>query len=478
MGGLGFKDIQTFNVALLAKLPWRMLTNPDCLLSRVMLGKYCHKASLLNVQLVKGASHGWTSILAGRDLLKAHLGRAVGDGTEIKVWHESWISTSTSVLPHGPLKEGDRDMFVSDLITRGSCDWNKELINKILPEFIEEILKLKPSKMELKILTFAAVATQDLDNNNTTTLSTFNWYKSVWSVPTAPKIQLFIWKAINGALPTGENLQKRGMMQNTLCVHCGLTETTEHLLLHCSFAKQVWKQMPLASPMDPDDFPSVASAAAAATSWLCLPPSGISGDIFSWVVWHLWVTRNQLVFEARPASADSTALKALMSARECIQAHEPPIKFLKNTQIRGRPDSIPTGTVACNTDASWRKEASDAGLAWIFDSSTALTASNGCKFQSGVASTLMAEGLAVREALCHALHVGISKIWLRSDCLSLINAISLVTKPMDLYGVLSDIERLYVSFDFCYFSFVAREENGPADSLSKVYLYHSVTSWV
>lgn len=493
MGGLGFKDIQTFNTALLAKLPWRMLTNPNCLLSRVLLGKYCHKSPLLKVQLAKGASHGWTGILAGRDLLVSHLGRAVGEGTEIKVWTDSWISTSNRVIPHGPLREGDSDLFVSDLITRGACEWNKELINKIMPGFTEAILELKPSKTGAKDSYIwypsktgiystksgyaAAVAMQEQDHTSANIPSTFNWYKSVWSISTAPKIQLFIWKAINGALPTGENLQKRGLMQNTLCVHCGLTETTEHLLLHCSFARQVWNLIPLTSPIEPDDFPQIISAVGAATSWLCLPPCGVSGDIFSWVVWNLWITRNQLLFEARPASASTTALKALMGAREWTQAQEPPPKVTKNTQIQGRPDSLPTGTVACNTDAAWRKESLDAGLAWIFDSSTALIVSDGCKFQARVSSVLMAEGLAVREALSHALHIGISKIWLRSDSLSLIKAINSVSKPMNLYGVLSDIECLSASFEFCCFSFVPREENGPADNLSKACLYHAATTW-
>ena len=134
MGGLGFKDIQTFNVALLAKIPWRMLTNPDCLLSRLFMGKYCHNSSLLKVQPSK-SSHGWNGILAGRDLLLKQLGKVIGNGSETKIWFDPWISTSQKLLPHGPLKEGYNDLYVSDLITRGSCTWNKEKIMSLLPDF-------------------------------------------------------------------------------------------------------------------------------------------------------------------------------------------------------------------------------------------------------------------------------------------------------------------------------------------------------
>ncbi|KAG2299064.1 hypothetical protein Bca52824_035536 [Brassica carinata] len=106
------------------------------------------------------------------------------------------------------------------------------------------------------------------------------------------------------------------MLQNTSCVHCGQTETTEHILLHCSFARHVWNLIPLASTIDLNDFPSLVSAVGAATSWTCLPPCGITGNIFSWVVWNLWITRNLLLFEARPASAQVTVSKALVRARE------------------------------------------------------------------------------------------------------------------------------------------------------------------
>lgn len=85
-GGLGFKDIQRFNTTLLAKIPWIMLTNPDCLLARVMLGKYCQNDNILRVKPSTSISHGWRGILAGRDLLVEHLGKLIGDGTTIKVW--------------------------------------------------------------------------------------------------------------------------------------------------------------------------------------------------------------------------------------------------------------------------------------------------------------------------------------------------------------------------------------------------------
>lgn len=47
MGGLGFRDIQQFNKALLGKISWRILTKPNCLLARIHIGKYCHSTSFV-----------------------------------------------------------------------------------------------------------------------------------------------------------------------------------------------------------------------------------------------------------------------------------------------------------------------------------------------------------------------------------------------------------------------------------------------
>lgn len=157
------------------------------------------------------------------------------------------------------------------------------------------------------------------------------------------------------------------------------------------------------------------------------------------------------------ASAIATTSKALIDAREWIHAQEPRTPLSRTTQIPVRPLSIPPDVVTCNTDAAWKKESSAAGLAWIFDSSSPLFAFDRCQYQQTVPSAIMAEGLAVRGALSHAQHIGITKIWLRSDFLSLVRAKNSIAKPMNLYGVLWDIESLSSSFDFCCISFIPRK---------------------
>ncbi|WZZ84871.1 hypothetical protein YC2023_113450 [Brassica napus] len=66
LGGLGFRDIRLFNQALIAKIAWRLILKPECLLSRILLGKYCHNASFLKVAHAASSSHGWKGILWGQ----------------------------------------------------------------------------------------------------------------------------------------------------------------------------------------------------------------------------------------------------------------------------------------------------------------------------------------------------------------------------------------------------------------------------
>ena len=80
VGGLGMRDFLKFNDTLLAKIGWRLLNNRSSLLGKVLKEKYFSNITILLASESSNMSHGWRSILIGRDLLLKNVGWAVGDG--------------------------------------------------------------------------------------------------------------------------------------------------------------------------------------------------------------------------------------------------------------------------------------------------------------------------------------------------------------------------------------------------------------
>lgn len=145
-GGLGFRDFQSYNEAFLAKLSWRIIHNPTCLMSRVLTGKYCTDSTFLQVQHRAAESHGWRGVLIGRDLITSNSGWAVGNGVSINAWTGPWLSLTEQIRPMGPMPENHSTLTVADLLLPYGSDWNREAIQLYFPQEEERILLLKPNK--------------------------------------------------------------------------------------------------------------------------------------------------------------------------------------------------------------------------------------------------------------------------------------------------------------------------------------------
>lgn len=79
-GGLGLKELKKFNMAMLAKQGWRLLTEANPLVSAVMKSKYYAGKNLLNVELGCNPSYVWRGIFAALDAVKAGARRKIGNG--------------------------------------------------------------------------------------------------------------------------------------------------------------------------------------------------------------------------------------------------------------------------------------------------------------------------------------------------------------------------------------------------------------
>lgn len=91
LGGLGFKDIECTNSALLAKQIWRIIIRPDSLLSRVLKAKYFEKESILKAKTLKNSSWFWQSIISAKEVIQNNIIKGVRNGKSIKVWLDSLI---------------------------------------------------------------------------------------------------------------------------------------------------------------------------------------------------------------------------------------------------------------------------------------------------------------------------------------------------------------------------------------------------
>ena len=373
--------------------------------------------------------------------------------------------------------------MVADLLCRGSREWNVTRIESLLPQYLPNIMSIKPSVLGAPD-SFGWLASK---LGNYTAKSGYyiaitmdqkepfpnqSLYQAIWKAKISPKLQLFLWKIAKGALALGENLAKRGLLSNvTSCKHCGDFETTDHVFLHCSFTRQIWTAQCWKLNFNPSDCTSFSEAFMASTRQINLPPPGVTGNLFPWLCWGIWTARNYHIFENRASLPVDITSRSIKNAREWTEAQlSSPPPPLGQSQM----NTIPAGTtcmISCCSDAAWQATTNRAGCGWIFTDHRDERLLQGTATFDHTVSPLMAEALAVRSALLHALEAGYSRICLKSDCQALVAIITSTHHPTELYGITRDIEHLSLSFDCIVFTFIPRNLNVMADSLAKSVLY-------
>ena len=478
-GGLDFRDIQSINDAYLAKLSWRLIRNPDCLLGRILFGKYCPSGDFLSVSIGSSCSHGWRGIMSGRDIIVENSGWAIGDGESLNVWDSAWLSLSQKESPMGPAPEALVELKVSDLFLAEKNEWDLAKIRQFLPFEENKIRLLKPSLsgapdklMWLKSATgefttktgYSAALPLHLDQALLPQGNPgFNWKKNVWKLHTAPKVKLFVWKTLHGALPVGEQLVARQIKVDGKCKLCGLPESIDHLFLHCNFAKQVWKSAPVWPSIDYSGTIELRSEWNSLCSRQNLPPTGLSmGALAPWILWQIWKARNSLVFKDKGFLVTEVMSMAIAAAREWNSSQGLAAVPRRSQPVRVIPQD---NCVMVRSDAAWNETNKIAGLGWTIKTQNRVSSfSSPMRF---VGSPLIAEGLALREAVEKCRDLGLTKIRCESDCAQLIKALTFDHPLAELYGIVADIEAVALSFDFVSFTWISRERNRDADSLAK-----------
>ncbi|XP_023732085.1 uncharacterized protein LOC111879884 [Lactuca sativa] len=133
-----------------------------------------------------------------------------------------------------------------------------------------------------------------LDSCSSVDIGRFEWVKEI-----PIKVSTFIWRAKQERIPTSVALSKRGVnVTSTMCYHCGeVEETSDHMLIQCSYAKTIMKWILKWCNIQPENFSTVHDTLDYASNWgNCPKKKRRLLGIFYGTMWSIWKSRNDRVF--------------------------------------------------------------------------------------------------------------------------------------------------------------------------------------
>ncbi|KAA3483545.1 reverse transcriptase [Gossypium australe] len=292
-GGLGFRNMAQFNIAMLAKQGWRLLENPTSLVARVFKAKYFPKSNFLNSQLGNRNSYVWRSIWAARGILEKGLIWNVGTSTSISIGNDAWVPDLIIIFLYR-----SNDSKVAELINCQTREWNREVVEYTFEaDEADKILRIplgkyphddllawkgKPTGVFSVKSFYKLLQSYDL-NAYAIQPNYIDFYKKLWCIDLPTK----------NYLPTRVNLLHKKLITDASCPHCGLeTEMLNHLFRECPISVEMWSYL--------SEVKLAKDNNANFKQWLTSSVALLSLDLcrfFCGALWAIWGDRNARVHE-------------------------------------------------------------------------------------------------------------------------------------------------------------------------------------
>ncbi|KAI5350665.1 hypothetical protein L3X38_003556 [Prunus dulcis] len=234
---MGFGNLHAFNLALLAKQGWRLLWNPNSLITRVLKAKYFPTRSFLETAVSPHASVVWKSLCEARTVI-------------IQV--SKWQCYHKSI----------------NLIHSDSREWNVTLLQNVF--FPEEVMLICSIPLSLRLTPDMLVCHYDKKKSMFTVKSAYHVARSLhsstgrasssnsdavarnwsllWKAIVPARVKTFWWRVISGILTTKANLARKKVSLDEECMFGGgPVESSIHILRDCPFAICAWRSSTLSS---------------------------------------------------------------------------------------------------------------------------------------------------------------------------------------------------------------------------------------
>ncbi|XP_024042737.1 uncharacterized protein LOC127899877 [Citrus sinensis] len=133
-GGIGFKKLRAFNLAMLGKQGWRLLTKPNSLVAQIFKARYYSRTTFAEATLGHNPSYAWRLIMAAKQVVINGSRIQIGDGKQTFIGTDPWLPDSECGFTSTVLSEHVQSAPVSSLIVPSTRTWDHDILNDIFDD--------------------------------------------------------------------------------------------------------------------------------------------------------------------------------------------------------------------------------------------------------------------------------------------------------------------------------------------------------
>lgn len=474
-GGLGVKNLQQFNIAMLAKQGWRLLNDSNPLVTSIIKAKYFPKTDFLNAKLGDNPSYMWRSIFAAQEVIKQGCRRSIGTGRDTFVWKVPWLPCTENGYLTTSMHQELESLKVCGLMEVHQRKWDNEILNDLFNsrdvQLIKNIPLVSMDKNDSWLWLFDANGEftvkscyrQLVGESN---MSNAGFWKKLWSLELPGKVRFFLWRTCRSCLPTGKALVNKRVNIDGKCPWCRMEEEDEkHVLFECQFAKEVWTSTSMVQ------WVQISPGETISEVFRRLFSSGTRAQcaLLALICWSLWNRRNKWLWNRVSVSIFGTTSSAMNLLTDWKTAQVDHVKHASASNINVRRWQAPQQNwVKINMDAAIFADIRTIGIGGIIRDANGKFLKAICKKVEGSWSPREAEALSLKEILSWTKQYGFTRCVFETDSKLLADACNGGSGRSYFHDIVRECVDLIKHFENVLVRFTHRSANEVAHTLARV----------
>ncbi|GJY14273.1 hypothetical protein Tco_0383582 [Tanacetum coccineum] len=264
-GGIGLRNLEVFNFALMTTHIWNIISSKESLWVRWIHKYKLRGRTIWDVPVKDEISWGWRKLLQLRDIMRPFFWVKLGNGNSTSLWYDNWCSSSP-LINYLTSRDISREGFLltnigADLISNGTWSWTQSRLLKApdlglitCPALVSSVADLWQWRDQNgNILSFSVAKAWEAIRPRGNLVA---WSRIVCFSHNIPRHAFHLWLVMRHGLKTHDKMRQWDVGGDTdlnllRCALCdNFPDSHTYLFFECTFSAKVWSYVRDLAGMD------------------------------------------------------------------------------------------------------------------------------------------------------------------------------------------------------------------------------------